>query len=379
MLCSEIGRRGISAAGTGMRSTPQAGRLLGASFDFSVPTTLAGLGQDEDVEGMSATTQHSKIGLVRTADEMAVVREILGPFHRAGYRLILLSSAAKVPIEKGWQTKDYTTAEIGRWLKRGGNVGILLRDTDLVVDIDTRHGGIESLMRLQDDLGIDLSQAPVVFSGRGDGGKHIYMQKPAEQRVRKAVPSYPGIDIKTAGGFVLAPGSRHPDTGGLYRPDPAGPGIEEIAEAPAALLRALQRPNLKPRRYAGGGELTPEDLALALNVLDPAEYGKDQYPRWLRLAAACHDATNGEGLEVWLEWAARDEDYGAESDAERNVVTWESFTAGKPGGANYLTLLWEVARAGRPDISRRLEPGLRFELQEPLESSHRSLTFEEDS
>lgn len=66
------------------------------------------------------------------------------------------------------------------------------------------------------------------------------------------------------------------------------------------------------------------------------------------------------------EWAAQDDRYTPEADHDRNVAAWESFKVGKPGGANYLTLLWEAARARRPDISRRLEPALRFDQHDPV-------------
>jgi len=166
---------------------------------------------------------------------------MLAPFHRAGYRLILLSATAKVPIEKGWQTKDYT-GSVKSWLAQGGNIGVLLGDRDLVVDVDPRSGGRESLARLQANLSIDLSYAPAVPSGRGDGGRHIYLHKPGGFRVRKAVTGYSGIDIKTKGGYVLAPGSRHPQAGGLYGPDPAAPTIENVPDAPKTLLAALRAP-----------------------------------------------------------------------------------------------------------------------------------------
>ncbi len=61
----------------------------------------------------------------RTAEEMAAARVMLGPFIRGGYRLILLGSTAKVPIEKGWQHVDYGK-KIRPWLEHGGNVGVPL-------------------------------------------------------------------------------------------------------------------------------------------------------------------------------------------------------------------------------------------------------------
>lgn len=81
---------------------------------------------------------------------------------------------------------------------------------------------------------------------------------------------------------------------------------------------------------------------------------------------------------MWLEWAAQDDRYTTEADHDRNVAAWESFQAGKAGGANYLSLLWEVARAGRPDIARRLEPGLRFDLHEAIPEHVNLYTFDKE-
>lgn len=303
----------------------------------------------------------------RTSDELADARTALVPFARVGYRLILLSSTAKKPIEKGWQQIDYRQ-QIPSWLERGGNIGVLLGDDDIVLDVDPRNGGLESLERLQRDLGIDLSSFPTVLSGRGDGGRHIYMKKPVALRVRKNLKGYPGLDIKTKGGFVLGPASRHPETGGVYRPDPSTPSISKVSEAPAPLLDALRRCESNPRVRRGGGELSVDDLKLVLSALDPAEYGEGNYAGWIRIAAACHDATNGEGLEVWLDWAAKDDRYADEVDYDRNIATWECFKAGRVGGASVFTLLNEVARAGRLDIADRLRTRVslaRFE-KEPL-------------
>lgn len=300
--------------------------------------------------------------LPRTAEDMVDARRELVPVKAAGYRMFPL--AGKTPRDKGWQTNSYTVTEIKRWLEQGANIGIVLGDEDLVVDIDPRNGGDEALCRLEDDLGVDLSTAPAVLSGRGDGGRHIYFRKPAGLRVAGSLGGYEGIDFKSKGGLVVAPGSRHPLTGGLYHHDPDTPPLTDVTMAPQALLDAIARRVPVGNRGLGGGELSVEQLEMLLGALDPRDYGHGRYDSWIRLAAACHDATGGEGLDVWLDWAARDESYGTEAD-ELNRRTWETFTVGRPGGASYVTLLREVAGAGRPDLAARIEPGLVFEDDRP--------------
>lgn len=307
--------------------------------------------------------QIDKAAAPRTPEEMKAAQRELIPVKAAGYRMFPLGKGGKIPRDKGWQRNEYTVPEIVRWLRQGGNIGIVLGAEDLVVDVDPRHGGDEALERLEADLNIDLSSAPAVLSGRGDGGRHIYFRKPAGLRVAGGLEGFKGIDIKTTRGLVVAPGSRHPDTGGMYRHDPRTPPLTKVAQAPQALLDAIARRESARRRGFGGGELSVAQLEMLLGALDPSNYGHGRYDRWIRLAAACHDATNGEGLDVWLDWAARDESYGADAD-ELNRRAWESFTAGRPGGASYITLLREVARAGRPDLATRVEPGLVFDDDE---------------
>lgn len=298
----------------------------------------------------------------RTTDEMEAAGRMLRPFHSAGYRLFLLKAGAKTPVHTGWQTRTYSAGELKRWLAAGGNIGIALTSNDLILDVDPRHDGLASIVRLQNDLGVDLSSAPSVLSGRGDGGRHLYFRKPPEQHVRKGHPSYPGIDVKTGGGLVVAPGSRHPSTGGLYTPDPAHPSIIAVNMAPPPLLQALKRA-APAMRSLGGGELSVEQLKVLLAALDPRAYR--DYPHWFRFGAACHDATNGEGRDCWLEWAARDPEYGTEADDDKNIALWNSCVAGKPGGTNYRNILREVARAGRLDLVLQIEPTFVLEGRDP--------------
>ena len=300
----------------------------------------------------------------RSADELAHAKAMLRPFARAGYRLFPLAHGTKHARDKGWQHKTYAAPQLVGWLKQGGNLGICLGPTQLVVDVDPRHfeHGDDPVGRLAEDVGIDLASVPAVRSGRGDGGRHLYFLKPSGLAVRKDLPGYRGIDVKTSGGLVVAPGSRHIETGGIYEADAAAAPISEAPMAPAALLSLLKRQEKTPRML-GGGELTVEQLERLLEVLDPGDYR--DYPKWIGFAAACHDATEGAGLDVWLDWAARDEAYG-EDHAVLNARAWDSFVAGRAGGATYMRILHDVARAGHADLAREIEPGFDFGDHVPL-------------
>lgn len=305
-------------------------------------------------QATDTTARH--LPIPRGSAELLRAKSMLRPFHRAGYCLFPLAFGTKHARDKGWQTRTYATPALVDWLKRGGDLGICLGPTHLVLDADPRHfePGDDPLAQLADDVGINLTTVPTVISGRGDGGRHLYFSKPAGTAVRRTLPGYPGLDIKTSGGLVVAPGSRHIATGGTYEVDPSTVPISEAPMAPEALLALLRRPDKAPRMF-GGGELTVQQLERLLAVLDPRDYR--DYSKWISFAAACHDATGGEGLDVWLAWAAQDEEYG-EPDSGLNARAWESFTAGRAGGATYMSILWAVARAGRADLVHEIEPNL---------------------
>lgn len=291
----------------------------------------------------------------RTPEELDEARRALKAMSRAGYELMPLKIGTKVPRDNGWREAEYFLAtDIAGWVKRGGNVGVRLRDTDLVLDVDPRSfaPGDDPLRRLCHDTGADLTGAPSVVTGRGDGGMHLYFSKPAGLRIVGKLASYQGIDFRSAGAFVVAPGSRHPETGGSYvLLTDIVPAISHVQPAPDTLLALIARGD-NPFRIGGegAGVMSNEQLAEMLAVLDPVDFGSGHYDSWIALAAACHDATAGGGLIEFLNWCAGDPVYADEGSQERVARHWESFEAGRRGGATFRSLLRAVADAGRPDL-----------------------------
>ena len=119
---------------------------------------------------------------------------------------------------------DATTdrARILRWRWEGANVGIATgAESGLVVlDIDPRSGGDETIARLQDRLGV-LPESPAVITG--GGGRHLYFAFPAGADIGCPMLG-PGLDVRGQGGYVVAPPSIHP-SGRCYqwqRPPDAG-------------------------------------------------------------------------------------------------------------------------------------------------------------
>lgn len=83
------------------------------------------------------------------------------------------------------------------------NIGIATGSGLLVVDIDPRHGGFESIASLKAS-GQSFGQCPVAKTG--NGGRHLYFA--ISGPIKSRIGFRPGIDIKAEGGYVVAPPSR---------------------------------------------------------------------------------------------------------------------------------------------------------------------------
>jgi putative DNA primase/helicase len=108
---------------------------------------------------------------------------------------------------------------VERWWKNWpyANIGIATGRTSgiLIIDVDPRNGGSETLQKLQEDLG---SLPATVTVQTGGGGRHLYFSYPSFE-VRKDTAGKllgPGVDVMSDGGFVVAPPSRHA-SGKRYR------------------------------------------------------------------------------------------------------------------------------------------------------------------
>ena len=121
----------------------------------------------------------------------------------------------KVPVAAKWTTiKVASRAVRRRCLAELRNMGIRLKATDLVLDIDPRNGGDEGFETLCFDIGLDEEQWPCVITG--SGGRHYYLRLPEGVSVVEMLDGYPGVEFKSVGRQVVAAGSRHPN-GELYR------------------------------------------------------------------------------------------------------------------------------------------------------------------
>lgn len=101
------------------------------------------------------------------------------------------------------------------------------------------YGGDDSLQKLLDEFG---TLPPTFTVATGGGGRHFYFGFPAGAEEKLAGKLGDGIDIKSSGGYIVAPPSTH-KSGGAYRIA----NDSEPAELPGWLLELLTRKNKLPR------------------------------------------------------------------------------------------------------------------------------------
>lgn len=145
------------------------------------------------------------------------------PLTLAKLGLPILRLTGKIPLPGTRGSLDATTHQdqIGLWMaEHDENWGIATGHTLdpntvlTVIDVDTKHNGHTNLKNLEDLLG----QLPPTLTIRtGTGGTHHYYKTPEHTPIKNSANKIaPGIDIRGRGGYVVAPGSIHPETRSPY-------------------------------------------------------------------------------------------------------------------------------------------------------------------
>jgi hypothetical protein len=152
-----------------------------------------------------------------------------------GWSVIPMQPHGKRPLV-AWREFQHRMAgsdEIRHWFRRwpDANVGIVTGRISgiVVVDVDARHGGPDSVTEAETLHG---PLPPTVESASGGGGRHLYFAYPGRP-VANRVAIRPGIDVRGDGGCVVAPPSVHP-SGRRYAWGP-GHGPDAIALAPVPI------------------------------------------------------------------------------------------------------------------------------------------------
>lgn len=169
-------------------------------------------------------------------DDSVHLEAALGYLKR-GWAVVPAGERAKRPIVT-WQKFQHevpTHDQVTRWWERWprANLAVVTGEISgiVVVDIDPKHGGTESLAEMEARHG---SLPETVESVTGGGGRHIYFACPGRE-VRNRAGLAPGIDMRGDGGCIIVPPSVHP-SGKRYRWKPGhAPGQVDLASLPVWL------------------------------------------------------------------------------------------------------------------------------------------------
>lgn len=168
--------------------------------------------------------------------------------------------------------------QIRRWWQAhpAANIGIRTGSESalLVLDVDPRHGGNESLDEILLSNG-QIEECPE--SHTGSGGRHFLFKHPGWKTGNRA-NFRPGLDIRGDGGYIVAPPSNH-KSGAAYEWDSVFDDATPPPEPPAWLLALIRDSTssepVSYERIPYRGEL-PMSVA---TVIERNQFAKHRYER----------------------------------------------------------------------------------------------------
>ncbi len=158
-----------------------------------------------------------------------------------GWSVIPIEPRGKRPVVPWqiYQSRLPSAAEVEAWFgtKRQLNFGIVTGAVSnlVVLDVDSRHGGDESLTWLEVEHG---PLARTIEAKSGGGGRHLYFAHPGGSVPNRAGLA-PGIDLRADGGCIVAPPSLHPGGGRYEWARGRSPDEASLAPVPAWLLQLV--------------------------------------------------------------------------------------------------------------------------------------------
>lgn len=230
----------------------------------------------------------------------------------------------------------------------------------IIVDIDGGKKGFESLAALEADHDY-LPNCPISITGNG---QHLFFNLPKEKiksRANALGDEYPGIDIRSTGGYIIVSPSMHV-SGRQYSwmPEMA----EETPDMPEWLIGLLKE---KPKERAPLthdysqsrlSEWSTESVQSMLDCLLPDM----PYDDWLNVGFALHEG--GFSLSLWDSWSRNGQKYQSD-DCEKR---WQKFNP--QSGITIGTLVdmarnngWNPPAYERPLVSTSLVDELVEKIQ----------------
>lgn len=255
-----------------------------------------------------------------------------------GLRVFPAKASSKEPALKWkqYQTQAPSVADIAHWDASDLNACVVTGAASRIVVLDVDS---EDAQRVVDEL--DLPITPSVVTARG---RHLYFQAPSRPIKNSVNLAGVKLDVRGDGGYVVAPGSIHPD-GAMYKWE-VSPVEVDFAEFPQQLLALLEASKPKQSRTTQPS---------AVSIADACGSGIERYIAY-ELDQAVKDlnaAVEGERNDTLFKVSARMARHVAAADIE-----WSEVTA---------TLAAAAVNAGLEDseIAPTIESGWKAGCEQP--------------
>jgi len=249
-----------------------------------------------------------------------------------GFHIFPIRPNTKLPYKGSWYDKTVNTAEgVDALLLEypGCAWAVNTGYSKLTVgDIDNKNGGtgsaswqelVEKYGGYQDTMVVETPS----------GGYHVYFYGDTACSASKVAPS---VDVRSSGGYVVAPGSSLPN--GEYKVVVDKP----IAQAPQWFIDIAGQRRDRTAEAVVGEEMTDEQRKELVSALETMEF--TDYDSLIHRGMEIHSAYPGpDGLEVWTDWCA---EVYPDHDPHVCEYKWGTFTHGE--GSRTLASLFHDAR-----------------------------------
>lgn len=250
-----------------------------------------------------------------------------------GFKVFPIKPGAKYPpLLNGWPqkaTSDPALVEMYWVPMPEANIGIHCEGL-VVIDVDVKKNGIESLEKLEITDGLP----PTLTTITPTGGRHLFYRLPEGHA---GVPNSVGVlgaglDVRSTGGYVVAPGSDVPGGAYTFEHDKVG-----IATAPDWLVERLGTPKAKVTTTATVADAPDALLERArgwLRDAAPAVEGQGGDARTFAVACGLRDlgVAQGQALALLEEsWNDRCSPPWALDDLAARVVNAYRYATSEPG------------------------------------------------
>ncbi len=279
-----------------------------------------------------------------------------------GFKVFPVAVGAKVPpVFKGWQEKSEDCAKFVNswWSVDDFNIGIHCKDL-IVLDIDVKNDGINSLAELEDEYGL-----PNTLEFRtATGGRHIIYSHP--DGVKNSVGEIgAGIDIRSNKGYIVAPGSTVPaGSYSVYNESP-------IVPAPQWLIELCNTKTAKIQKLPDDGSISDQNIAIKraveyLQKADVAIEGQGGDAKTFAVICRVRDlgVTSDNALEAMQDWNDRCEPPWNPEELQAKIDNAYKY-AQNSAGSSSVEAMFDIVQEKEASINNEQEELVDEEIYTP--------------